>query len=575
MTALSISAPFPIFSDIDGDPLDSGYIYIGATNQNPVTNPITVYWDAALTVPAAQPIRTSGGYPQYNGTAANLYVNSDYSIRVTNKNGTLVYSAAAATARYDSALVSYLPAGTGAVPTTVQAKLRESVSLQDFGAAGDGSDATTALNNLIAEVTDGAVVTVFGDFLISSTVVINKSIRFVSAGKGYQGGRFLNLTDTALTMFSVVSHGVEFDSVEIRGAGKTGTSKGIVVGDGSTNKDNFVFNGSVISYFKTGIETKTQNWSIRNGSIVSTCGTGVLMTGLPTASDRRDCYLSNSSFHSCDVGISAPNVWHSVGITDNDFGSCIDGISGYFARSQIKNNNFPNSTGTEISVSSATSSTNEGLQVTGNIIYPGAGQLAGKSGIVFTGDYGTISGNIVSEKTGHGISVTGSTNQINENTTKNNDSGDTSSYDGVYVAGNSNNVQNNISRTTTGGTAKQRYGINIASGSSNVVKNNIVNSNKSAQINDSGSGTTIKLNTGYVTENKGSTTVLNGNTSVTVTHGLAVTPPSGSIQIAPMFTNNPLITRWWISAVTSTTFTITLNADPGATQQAFGWQIMI
>jgi hypothetical protein len=33
-----------------------------------------------------------------------------------------------------SDLVSYTPAGTGAVATTVQTKLRESVSVKDFGA---------------------------------------------------------------------------------------------------------------------------------------------------------------------------------------------------------------------------------------------------------------------------------------------------------------------------------------------------------------------------------------------------------------------------------------------------------
>lgn len=161
MTALSISAPFPIFSDVDGDPLDSGYIYIGTANQNPVTNPITVYWDAALTVPAAQPIRTSGGYPQYNGTAANLYVSSDYSIRVTNKNGTLVYSAAAETSRYGGGIIgagdiSYQPAGTGAVATTVQTKLRESVSVKDFGAVGDGvADDTAAIQAAITALPSG------------------------------------------------------------------------------------------------------------------------------------------------------------------------------------------------------------------------------------------------------------------------------------------------------------------------------------------------------------------------------------------------------------------------------------
>ena len=57
MSANSLSVPFPIFNDIDGDPLDAGYIYIGTANLDPVTNPISVYFDEALTVPAAQPVQ--------------------------------------------------------------------------------------------------------------------------------------------------------------------------------------------------------------------------------------------------------------------------------------------------------------------------------------------------------------------------------------------------------------------------------------------------------------------------------------------------------------------------------------
>ena len=37
-----------------------------------------------------------------------------------------------------ASISQYLPAGTGAVATTVQTKLRESVSVKDFGAVGDG-----------------------------------------------------------------------------------------------------------------------------------------------------------------------------------------------------------------------------------------------------------------------------------------------------------------------------------------------------------------------------------------------------------------------------------------------------
>ena len=92
MSALTVNPPFPIFTDIDGQPLENGYIWIGTANLNPQTNPINVYWDAALTISAAQPIRTLGGYPSNSGTPARLYVNADYSIRVMNRNGSTIYS---------------------------------------------------------------------------------------------------------------------------------------------------------------------------------------------------------------------------------------------------------------------------------------------------------------------------------------------------------------------------------------------------------------------------------------------------------------------------------------------------
>ena len=96
MPALLVESPYPLFTDDDGVALEDGYIYIGTANLDPVANPIAVYFNQSLTLLASQPIRTSGGYPVYNGSPARLFANSDYSIRVLDKTGSLVFSAATA-----------------------------------------------------------------------------------------------------------------------------------------------------------------------------------------------------------------------------------------------------------------------------------------------------------------------------------------------------------------------------------------------------------------------------------------------------------------------------------------------
>lgn len=83
---------FKLFTDLDGNPLNSGYVYIGTAGANPETDPITVYSDSAFTVPVAQPLRTLGGYTVLNGNPISVYTNADYSITVRNSDGTLVYT---------------------------------------------------------------------------------------------------------------------------------------------------------------------------------------------------------------------------------------------------------------------------------------------------------------------------------------------------------------------------------------------------------------------------------------------------------------------------------------------------
>jgi hypothetical protein len=92
MSALSIQPPYPAFAGADGQPLENGYIWVGTVNLSPQVNQIAVYWDSALTIPAAQPIRTLNGYPVYQGTPSRFYAGSDYSIQVLDSKGTVVYT---------------------------------------------------------------------------------------------------------------------------------------------------------------------------------------------------------------------------------------------------------------------------------------------------------------------------------------------------------------------------------------------------------------------------------------------------------------------------------------------------
>jgi hypothetical protein len=100
----------------------------------------------------------------------------------------------------DSAFgVSYQPAGVGAVATTVQSKLRETVSVKDFGAVGDGvTDDTAAIqaaldyaatfvvNNANEESQQSGGLTVYaprGTYKISDTLVVAPGVSLVGDGK--------------------------------------------------------------------------------------------------------------------------------------------------------------------------------------------------------------------------------------------------------------------------------------------------------------------------------------------------------------------------------------------------------
>ena len=107
----------------------------------------------------------------------------------------------------------------------------------------------------------------------------------------------------------------------------------------------------------------------------------------------------------------------------------------------------------------------------------------------------------------------------------------------------------------------------IRGGSSYVdVFENII---KNGTITNEGSNHRIYKNQGYTTESSGTATLVNGQTSIAVTHGLDVTPSAGDITITPIEAWGTM-TEFYIDTYTSTQFTIYAN-DPGQDVD-FAWK---
>lgn len=157
MASNSVIPSFPIFNDIDGSPLESGYIYCGVTGLNPEVSPKDIFWDEALTIPAAQPIRTIGGYPSRSGTPAMFYTDGNYSLTVRNKNSSLIYSSLTRTFEVDASdIANQMVASVDTIADmlALDATLYLSVNVRGYYTAGDGGggafnyDATqSAVNN--------------------------------------------------------------------------------------------------------------------------------------------------------------------------------------------------------------------------------------------------------------------------------------------------------------------------------------------------------------------------------------------------------------------------------------------
>lgn len=224
---LPIESAYKLYVDLDGKPLDSGYLYFGQPNQNPINAPVTVYWDAAGTQPALQPLRTEDGYIVRNGTPANVYYSAAYSQLVLDKKRRQVYYAptsddysivsvvlnfiASLATSAGSSLIGFIQSGAGAILRTVQDKLRERVSGEDFGMVGDGVTVnSTAAQKARESLPNGGTIELGrGTFIIDTDAALTFDVANITLrGKG--GATILKAKDGAALTTLVASSAAGF-----------------------------------------------------------------------------------------------------------------------------------------------------------------------------------------------------------------------------------------------------------------------------------------------------------------------------------------------------------------------------
>ena len=156
------------FFDNNGAPLSGGkiYTYVAGT-----TTPKTTYTSSAGSTPHTNPIilDSAGRVPGGEIWLTNL---TTYKFVIKTSTEVLIGTYDNIFTFLDASQITYTPAGTGAITTTVQSKLREVVSIDDFGADPTGIDnSSTAINNSFAQSPIGVVTVPFGNYLTAPITV--------------------------------------------------------------------------------------------------------------------------------------------------------------------------------------------------------------------------------------------------------------------------------------------------------------------------------------------------------------------------------------------------------------------
>jgi hypothetical protein len=226
MTTLT-PTPKQQFLDANGNPLSGGKVYTYAAG---TTTPLVTYTDESGTVPNTNPVILDS-----RGEAAIWLGVASYKLKLTTSTDVEIWTvdnivSASVQALADlsesggSALVGFIQTGTGATATTVQARLRETISVKDFGAVGDGTtDDKAAVQAAIDACSNKTLVFPPGTYLISGATGLTISNPIYIK---FDGNAKLLFNNNNATYIQTVANNVSIENIWIDGGSTSWTRTG-------------------------------------------------------------------------------------------------------------------------------------------------------------------------------------------------------------------------------------------------------------------------------------------------------------------------------------------------------------
>ncbi len=429
-------------------------------------------------------------------------------------------------------------------------------AMRDFGARGDGTtDDTAAIQNALNALSaaGGIVYLPPGKYAINSTGLSIPDSDIVLCGAGSDSILFANVTGAATTNVITINgkNRVTIRDLAIDGNRANRTTSGI-----ETQQNGIYLTGA-------------SKCAVRNVYAHDNPATGICLD-LTTYSafEGNQCYsngrngiylnFSNSNYNVIRGNICQGQVsYHGIALSNAQ-------------NNLVQGNDCYNNGGAGIDLD-GTSNYNS---IVGNVLVGNTQQglfLDTVSG--YSATYCSIVGNVIEGNLQEGMRlIDAQFNTIVGNAISNNSQQTNNFYDGIRIETGTTGASNNLIANNKV-SVNHKNGIELVSVDSqnNIIEGNDVRGNTTAGIALVASFVAVvRFNNGFVTEKHGNASIASGSTSVVVTHGLGITPTLEQISVTAQ-TAFGSAAKFWVSAPTSTQFTINVDANPGQTV-TFGWK---